>query len=725
MTDRHAARIGALLALSSLVLAFGACQLVAGVQSRSLDPVPSGCSLPGGSGPEVRVADFVPDDSAVDVCIRPSGASWGEPLILSGGTGCSQYFPASAPGFTYGQVSVPFTAPAATVDVKMITAGLTCSAPALASIDGLALASHAVTTLVRIGDDGVGQKLVALPEFDTTLPSDGGLYRVVHAMPGVGPLDFGDASQTHLPSPLTALFTQAPISYGHAATKGTPGLGGAVEDNGYVVVPTEQFNLALGLHGTGNALVLVPSLQVGTGASSFYASGITGSDAYPPQGFLCAETQSPTSPTNPLLVQCQASALPTISVDTFNASLYGPDSPDYQQRLDALAAPSELTQSTADVMCLCEVDAPTEQQAIIATAATTGFKYSYNISTTLTTPFTNPKTQAGTVPAPPTTPACAGDVPSSAVTNAISCMEQYCSNKGPGDGTGQLVTTTDCLTSNCSGPLGELLIAYPACFDCMIDYVSGSATYGSTQSLCTTNPAPSLSFEGANPTLILSRYPLAKMDSYILTSTFERMSILYAQVQLEDGLDVDFYCGMFTSTLTASSLPYDGFYGGDASTSQGQYDNEQTWQAVQLVNWVRQKSASRPAIITGDWHSGVGSASGGTNDAGIPLATPLNPQTYDTMASAQGWIPANTPAWNQAPLCNICPCSQNPLQCPGNSSSFVLQPFLYNWPQKAAAVVDEQLAYTDTPLMLAGGGQVPLSQYFGLNIHVLRPNMGQ
>jgi hypothetical protein len=65
--------------------------------------------------------------------------------------------------------------------------------------------------------------------------------------------------------------------------------------------------------------------------------------------------------------------------------------------------------------------------------------------------------------------------------------------------------------------------------------------------------------------------------------------------------------------------------------------------------------------------------------------------------------------------------AQNPLQCPGDDSYFVLQPYLVNWPQGASAVVSEDLAYTDSPVMLSGGGTAPLSQYFGLNIHVIRP----
>jgi hypothetical protein len=720
MSVPRPAVVRAAFALVAVAAALSACQYLAGVQSRSADPLPSGCVLPSGPGPQVRVANFVPSADFVDVCIRPSGGAWGEPLILGGGSGCSTTFPASAPGFGFGQVSVTFTAPGARVDVKMVPGGRTCSAAPLTEADGVALASDAVTTLARIGGNGVAQQLVALPESSGAPPAGAGLYRVVHAMPGVGPIDFGGSDQAHLPTTIDTLFLQESVPYSHAPTAGGQSFTGPVAAGGYVGILPGLFNLALGVHGSNAALVLEPGVEVASGAWSFYLAGIQGSVQYPPQGFLCDEQPAQNAAANPLIASCTRSALPTIAVDTFNASLYGPNAPDWQQRKIALAGMSELTQSSADVICVAEVDEPTEQQAIIGTAATGAFKYSYAIQTDLSTPFTDPRTQDGGTPPAPKTPPCGGSVPASAVTAAMTCMEQYCSSAGPGDPSGQLLTTTDCLTSNCTGALSELFIGYPACFDCLLDYVASTEPYGTAQKQCTQSTQAPFAFEGATPNFILSRYPLAKTDRYILTSTLYRAAVLYAQVQLEDGLDVDFYCGQLSSTLIASDLPYTGNYGAGATTSQDGYDNEQTWQATQLVRWVASKSGKNPAIVTGDWHSGVGGA-GGTNDAGWPLALPLSAQAVNVMFGASGWSPASTPTWAQTPPCNICPCGQNALECPGSDSYFVLQPFLVNWPHGSAAVVDERLSYTDAPLMTVDGGSVPLSQYFGVTIHVLRP----
>src|ERR1035441_6093160 len=163
-----------LLAMGAALLVVAACQLVAGISTRTLGPIDAGCTLSSGSGPQVRIANLVPSADVVDVCIRPAGGSWGEPIILNGGTDCqaSSFFNADGganTGFAYTNISVAFAAPAAKIDVRMIAAGGTCSSPALTEGDGLTLATNTstvVTTLARVGGNGVKPEIVALPEDD-------------------------------------------------------------------------------------------------------------------------------------------------------------------------------------------------------------------------------------------------------------------------------------------------------------------------------------------------------------------------------------------------------------------------------------------------------------------------------------------------------------------------------------------------------------------------------
>lgn len=743
----------AFVGLGATLLALAACQLIAGTETREANPEHSGCSLPSGSGSLVRIANFVPDKSVVDVCIRPAGGSWGEPIILNGGTDCGskKYFGSpSTAGFAYSQVSVPFTAPAATVDVKMIAAGDSCSGTALASANGLKLSTKAVTTILRIGGAGVAEKIEALPENDVS-NTTGTNVRFVHAMPGVGPLDIGLApvGVTSLPTTVaTALLTQ-PLSFGHAPPGGEKTfLGAPTTDNGYAPILQGAFTVVAGLQGTSpEKAVLLLNLTAMNGSQySLYAAGVARNNSYPQRGFFCNEANPPPTPapgTNPLLVACSPTGLSGLSVDVFTTSLYGPNSPDFDDREQAFNATmnNQVLQRDSDIMCFTELDFVPDIQQIIANAgpADSGapgrFPYSYWIQTSVTTPPTDPTTLDGLTPSPPPNPPCGGSVPQSDVSSVYNCMISKC-NTTPGMATGHLPGSTDCLSSNCAGPFASLLLnsAYNACFDCIIDYAASEQPYSAGQSTCTGVAQQPFGFGGQVSQLILSRYPLSNSDTFILPSTNYRQAVLYSRVQLEDQ-SVDFYCGFFTSTLIAQDLPYTGDYGagGDPGTSAegGAYANEQYLQALRLIDWVNKKSAGKPAIIVGDWRASVGVPDAGAPAPGV-FTPPSNlvPGTVGTLAAAPDWTAVSAPDW--VPQCTYCPQSENVLNSGQTVGYFTTQPFLYKWgtpAQAAAAVQEESLLYT-TPTVtpspnsgFADAGLVPLSQYFGLNIQIIRPQM--
>jgi hypothetical protein len=54
------------------------------------------------------------------------------------------------------------------------------------------------------------------------------------------------------------------------------------------------------------------------------------------------------------------------------------------------------------------------------------------------------------------------------------------------------------------------------------------------------------------------RYPLSNVDVLVLPSTNFRRSVLYAQVAIDNGPKVDFYCAQLSSSLIDSDLPYVG-----------------------------------------------------------------------------------------------------------------------------------------------------------------------
>lgn len=239
--------------------------------------------------------------------------------------------------------------------------------------------------------------------------------------------------------------------------------------------------------------------------------------------------------------------------------------------------------------------------------------------------------------------------------------------------------------------------------------------------------------------IILSRYPFVATDALILPSTDYRRSVLYAKVQLEEGQTVDFYCGFLITTENAGVEPYVGNYGNgpvtDAGASTDGWDNEQIWEAQQMVNWVNAKSgtgvdggtadggAPSPAIVVGDWHSSL--AGTGTALPGTFLPNALNPGTMNLLTSQSNWFAAvaGPPSSKWTPQCNVCPPPENPYNGP-TDQYFFSQPFLVNWPsdQVQAATIDESLIFNQGVLNLDAGVTAPLSPYYGVNITVIRPH---
>lgn len=738
-------RATGLLALAALLFFFAACQLVAGVQSRTLDPIASGCALPTGGGPQIRFANLAPNPDALDICIRATGTSWGEPLILNGGTNCSSLFPAK--GFTYSQISISFAAPGDTVDVKTVLGGGTCNSPAVGEVDGVKLLSApactaptCVTTVIALGGAaGQPKKLVALPEANAATVSGADELRVVDTLAGVGAIDIGTAanlangSAPALPVSLMppAWNTSNAIPYGGAMTKGQPSFFGSVAEGGYMpLIGSVKFNLVVTAHGQADGLLLYPGYETGTVTASLYAVGLAFNDSYPLQGLLCTESQA-VSGSNPLLVGCLPSALPTLSFDAFNPALYGANSPyftlrdpQYQSTNPAI---NPISTRNSDVMCLVEVDTIQDQQGIIAAVKGGNFNYSYTITTNLATPFSNGGTEIDGGACPSSAqPACAA-VPTANVTAAFTCMEQNCSNiNGP---TGTLNTSTDCLTSSCSGPLGDLLIAYPACLDCIIPNITSGQQYGESLTTCTTNPSPALGYQGNENSLILSKYPIVNSDSYVLPSSYYRRSVLYTQVQFPGNVTVDFFCGFLQTLGISTDLPYEGCFGNGATSSLQGYENENLYEAQLMAAWIQEKSkkSGNPAVILGDWHAGLG----GSGDAGgggmYPPPTAVGPATIQFLGTpiAQeggGLTPVNGPNWPAAGQCTNCPGTVNLLNAPNTTSYFTMQPFLYNWPA-GTNLYSEQLIFTDNVIAIPPSttNNAPISPYYGVNISILPP----
>ena len=196
-----------------------------------------------------------------------------------------------------------------------------------------------------------------------------------------------------------------------------------------------------------------------------YAVGLAFNDSYPLQGLLCTESQL-VAGSNPLLVSCKASALPTLSFDVFNAALYGPNSPDFATR-DVLysngPATNPISTRNSDVMCLVEVDQVRRSAGHHRGGEGRQLQVQLHHLRQPLDALQQRRRRAGRrrVPDEPQ-PACAS-VPAAVVQTAFTCMEQHCSSNGA---KGSLNQTTDCLSANCVSRSEPSMLEYTAWTAC-------------------------------------------------------------------------------------------------------------------------------------------------------------------------------------------------------------------------------------------------------------------
>jgi hypothetical protein len=728
--------IGKLTSVVAIAM-LASCQLVAGVESRNVDPLVGGCTLPQEGTGSIRLLNAFPSDDKVDFCVRASGAAFKRPVLRGGGTAC----PA---GYAYEDVSVPFAVPAGSIDVKAIPEGQTCSAAALSELDGITVADGGpVMTVMRIGGTNVAESIVAFPE--TTPPDTKTLkLRFINATAGSQPMYFGFAADKQLPTSLGEHLTQAPIAFGaatNAQTINLLGMGG-VDPNGYLVLPDATYPVAAA-NDDANAL-LESQVDASNSSRTLIAIGDVANSTYPVRGLLCDDAATTTTTlangeSATLNGKCIESSLAVLSVDVYNTQLYGGGAPWEAERRPYIY--DMLAKRQSDLQCILEAY-KTDQDAIVAAATAAGnFLYSATATADLGTQFTDPNDANGNTPPPSTTPPCGGGVDSTAVNDLYQCLEMSCSTK-PGDPSGFLTgpqmsigsTPSDCITAAC---LTQVLKLYgssdpqtQACFDCIAVTSLTGNTYAQSQNECLTDPRPALSFQGQTAAMILSRFPLKNTEVYYFSSTLWRRVAYRTEVQLERGKTVDFYCAQLTSPGNSSTLPYEGNYANGAAQADG-YHQEQLLQAQRLVAWIKQKSTTNPVIVAIDTHASTKYPLG-VPDSMLTVGE-SDPDVVTTIRQAfQDAVPTG-----YVPTCTQCPKTQNayngtmtglawldvltfnpnqvmPNQCATGSQCF---------PTPTAAI--DVNIFANAPMvpltMVSGSPMGNLSATFGYNVRLLRP----
>ena len=225
---------------------------------------------------------------------------------------------------------------------------------------------------------------------------------------------------------------------------------------------------------------------------------------------------------------------------------------------------------------------------------------------------------------------------------------------------------------------------------------------------CPTVVNQDLAFGGQNGVMILSRHPLKNTENWVIPGTWNRRSILRATVELPNGAELDTYCNHLTPIFSIppsgiNTFPYTGQYG-DGMTGPEGWTAEQELQVPKLINYVASKSNNRPAVILGDFNSGLG----------YPEQDIVgeSEETFNMLAAA--YTPAYTADYT--PQCTFC--TSNPVT-DTQFSIWYDHIFLSNLP--LSAVKETARIFDQDVVPVEGDMLVPLSDHFGMRSVIVVP----
>ena len=655
-----------ILAVVLPVVALAACEQIAGIDDMTEyygesdagtdtgtdvqeDTGPAACSLGGQNPPPrtaLRFANLAPSSDSVDFCVKSStDPDYGARTFL-------KEFGSQCPPLSYGEVLIPLDVAPGTYDVKVVGADAAdCSDAGLSEVTGVEVADQRTVTIVRVGGaGGIDEKVVALPEVRFTKDRS---TRFVNAIASDEGIFFGIAASDRLPTDLITTFSDAVPMGSVPAPKPTVVGIGAINDAGYLGTLDAVFNFGASRADQQEA-VMVASPD-GSLALSLYATGLPGSFEYPVRGLVCLEDKfqgaGTKGVTSNYLTNCRFTALKQVTVDTINIALYGRFAPfETERRNAAIAAVANLD---SDVVCVQEMTREGDRAELIAESASK-FPYALNPTFDLDTKFNDARDQSGNVP-PDLGPACVDVMPK--LDAAIACITSNCAEE-PGNADTPLGEIgANCFSSKCGNEFIPLVFGEEAerrCVSCLFVNLLSSETLADTQDLCANDPRPQYAFRGASPEIMLSKYPLSDMETYVLPSSAYRRAVLAAKANIgsEQAPEyVDVYCSQL-SYIQGSTFPYPGVYGTE-TTVDGidapltDWASEQYLQAQRAIAWIQNRGdASGMTIIAGDLSSG---------DADTSDLSELNPATVRlfranfTEALSAGY----------APVCNFCAFPEN------------------------------------------------------------------
>ncbi len=715
------------LAVAALpLLILGACRAIAGYRDLEYDP--NACApvvLSSNGAGRIRLVNAGTGGSASDFCVRATGSSdWGRPVFVSSRPSCDT-------GLASATATVPFAVEPGSIDVEAIAVGSACSASATATLTSIAVGSSTqgapVVTVLRMGGKQTPERLVALPEEPTPAEAQG--VRAVNALDGTQAIQLGHPSSSALPATIPLPELPVPIAPGQVEPPGH-GRTAVIDPAGYMQIGPNL--LGVDLAGQTNAFFVV---ETQNGTSSLFAIGDPTDNAYALRGLLCDEGHGlPASGSGPpVLASCSLTPLSSLAVDTFHVDLYGEGAPFEDERRQPIY--EAIAGRTSDLMCILLADRQSDKIGI-ETAAQQHFPYAYfpNPASDLDTQPNDPREIDGAVPPPPAGPPCAG-VDAAAIDTLYTCLTANCSSTG--DMTG-VIAPPSCILQNCVNQLEPLYsggTAGTACWDCIIVDASSLNSLQHGKTVCAEDARQPFLFGGQTTMMILSRYPLAEQQVFVLPSTNYRNAVLSAEVLL-DGDPVDFYCATFAGTGVDFDVPYDGNYGTDRTTTlpdggqlvENGYQDELDLQTKRAIDFIRTNSTKtqRGAIV-----AGVTAATQVTETHGKLLLGDMTPEVVAAFDSRLGgaFVAAEPPSF--APTCDVCASSVNEYQG-GSIGLYALRTYLFNF--LPGSTVESSVWGADISVVLHphpyeplpdGGTTGPVSGTFPRLVRVVRPRAQQ
>jgi hypothetical protein len=692
-----------LVAVCLFCLDLGGCQVFAKLDDRIVDPPPPReCALPTVGDAQIRIANFFPADTNVDFCVKRAGAaSYSHPVLRNAGMdeSCSG-------GLAYRKMTLAFSVQSGAIDVRVVPPGAGgCNQAPLAEMAGIDVPAGAVTQLLHAGGNNEPARIVVLRE--GTAGSNLKI-RFVNLVGGIGPMNFGLTAAPTVPTTLSVPITRDAIPFGGTLPPLAKAATGTIDEFSFLGVQSAGLSFGASRAGDKNAVVAIGSGRV-NGNFDLYAVGNPKDIRFPPRALMCGEgpvsslVASGAGPVSPLFATCMESDLPSISIEVYGAGLYGLYAKRADERKPFLVR--EIAKNDSDILCLTDVWRREDKQLFKDEIAKTGrFPYIATFETNRDTPITDPRDQQGNVPlVPPTTASCGSSAP---LANAlISCLSNKCTtSKIAGDEAGGLISG-DCLSSECLTELVPLAtgdMQQQDCFNCIVFDGLAYNSFGEIKTDCFNPAGRGGYFGGQNGNMILSKFPISKVEGYVLPTTGQKRVIVSASIEYEAKKSIDVHCGVLDSILDAP-FNYNGPY--SKSRDKQGFQDEQVLQAVRTSEWVKKRSGTKRAVIA----VGMG-ASAADPKTGILDLNPLTPATFlksFKSAEANGW----------QSKCTVCG-AENSL-CDASQNYWEHRIFLHNI--DVPAVVSTERRYTDAIVTIPNNAEkVPMSENFSYRIKLLR-----